>query len=56
MEGAIKGADWGYPYSLHISYENWGAKELLGVSQPSNSESTIGRDKSDPPPSFSILF
>ena len=30
-----------YPYSLDIPYEQWGAKELLGVSQPSNSENVF---------------
>ena len=31
----------GYPYSLYIPYEQWGAKELLRVSQPSSSGFTM---------------
>ena len=37
MEGAIKGAHLGYPYISYIFPIKWDAKELLRVSQPSNS-------------------
>ena len=40
--GAIEGANLGYPYSRDIPYEPWGAKELLGLSQPSISGEKVG--------------
>ena len=41
MEGAIKGANLGYSYSLYIPYFMGSRLELLGVSQPSSSSGYI---------------